>query len=64
MTNEHPHHNIDRALRAALGRLTGGISPHATSAAMADWALHLMRAPGRQLELAERAAGNTAKVWS
>jgi polyhydroxyalkanoate synthase len=62
--NPHPHRNIDRTLRASLARMTGGISPYATNSAIADWALHLLRAPGRQLELAERATANTAKLWS
>jgi poly[(R)-3-hydroxyalkanoate] polymerase subunit PhaC len=58
----HPHRDMDRAARAALARITGGVSPHSIIEAWSDWALHLSRSPGRQLELAERAQANIAKL--
>jgi polyhydroxyalkanoate synthase len=44
--------NSDRALHAAEGAWTGGLSPIATGLAFADWMAHLMNAPFRQVELA------------
>lgn len=58
----HPHLNLDRAMQAALGRVTGGISPHSVFQAWTDWTLHLARSPGRQLELAERAQSNALNL--
>ena len=58
----HPHQNLDRAARAGVARLTGGVSPHAFIAAWNDWALHLGRSPGRMLELAERAQANALNL--
>ena len=53
---------IDRAFRAALGKLTGGLSPTAFGTAWADWAVQLASSPARVLELQkdafERAADN------
>ena len=64
MAREHPHQNLDRTMRAAAARLTGGVSPHAFIEAWGDWALHMSRAPGRQLELVERAQRNAARLIS
>jgi polyhydroxyalkanoate synthase len=61
---EHPHQNFDRAARAAVARLSGGVSTHAFIEAWSDWAHHLAHAPGRQLELAEHAQRNLMKVMA
>ncbi|MEO0938789.1 MAG: alpha/beta fold hydrolase [Pseudomonadota bacterium] len=58
----HPYEKLDRASRAALARSTAGVSPYSIMATWMDWAVHLGRSPGRQLELAERAMTNAAKV--
>ncbi|WP_104018821.1 PHA/PHB synthase family protein [Roseovarius nitratireducens] len=58
----HLHAALDRATMASLARFTAGLSPHAMIDAWSDWAMHLARAPGRQLELAERAQENGMKL--
>ena len=52
------YESFDRLTRAAMGRLTHGVSPHATTAAWLDWTSHLSCSPARQMELAEVALGN------
>ena len=47
---------LDKGLKAAQSKFTGGLSPIALASAYADWALHLSAAPGKQMELAEKAA--------
>ncbi len=56
------YRELDRALHAALAKVTGGVSPHAIAEAWSDWALHLARAPGRQMQLAEHAGRNAADL--
>lgn len=51
---------LDKGLKAAQARFTGGLSPIALAAAYSDWALHLSSAPGKQMQLAEKAA---KKAW-
>ena len=46
---------IDRALRAAIGRMTGGLSVASLSAAYANWIIHLLASPGKQQQLLEKA---------
>ena len=59
------HHDmLDRASGAALARLSGGTSLHAFTEAFNDWAQHMARAPGRQLELAEHARDNAVRLMS
>jgi polyhydroxyalkanoate synthase len=58
----NPHQNFDRAARAAVARLSGGVSTHAFVEAWSDWVQHLARAPGRQMELAEHAQRSLLKL--
>lgn len=58
----HPYGVLDRSVMAGFARMTGGIAPHAMIDAWGDWAMHLAWAPGRQLELIERARDNWLKL--
>ena len=60
----HPHDALDRALRAHFARLTMGTSPQAAAGAWLDWAMHLSRSPGRQVELAEHGIESAWKVFA
>ena len=54
---------LDHVARAMMARATQGVSPHAQAASWFDWASHLSRAPGRQLELAWLASIYAARLW-
>jgi polyhydroxyalkanoate synthase subunit PhaC len=45
----------DRALHATTARFTAGISPAALAEAYLDWATHLAYAPGKRLQLVDKA---------
>jgi polyhydroxyalkanoate synthase len=46
---------LDRSLNYARSRLTLGLSPAALAEAYFDWLIHLVAAPGKQLQLSEKA---------
>lgn len=46
---------LDRSTHAAMARFTMGLSPAALAQAYLDWLLHLSSAPGKQLQLVEKA---------
>ncbi len=62
LPQDHPHNTLDRAAHGTLAKLSGGVSPHAFIEAWSDWAQHLVRSPGRQIELAEHMQHNLLKV--
>ena len=45
----------DRALHAATARFTAGLSPAALAEAYLDWATHLAYAPGKRMQLVDKA---------
>jgi polyhydroxyalkanoate synthase len=51
---------IDHAFKAALGKMTGGLSPTAYGTAWADWALKLAASPARLVELQQDALARAA----
>ena len=50
---------FDRKLHAVFGRLNGGLAPSALMGTYLDWFMHLMVAPGKQVEL----AGQAIEAW-
>lgn len=61
-TPQHASHDMDRAIRSVVARITGGMSPHSVHDAWRDWAMQLGSAPDRQLDLAARAHSNILKT--
>ncbi|OCW58297.1 PHA/PHB synthase family protein [Hoeflea olei] len=57
-----PYAGIDRKLRGAFARATGGVSPFGIAETWAAWTNHLARAPGRQLELAAHARDSALQL--
>jgi len=53
---------MDRSARAAIGRTTFGISPAGLAAVWADWGLHLLGSPGKQLRLGEKAVRKSVRL--
>ena len=55
---------IDHAFRAAVGRMSGGLSTAAFTTAWTDWATQLAASPARQMQLATDAMRRTADTMS
>ncbi|WP_241525692.1 PHA/PHB synthase family protein [Pseudophaeobacter leonis] len=53
---------LDKGLKAALAKFTAGLSPIALTSAYSDWAMHLASAPGKRLELLEKAGKKTWRL--
>ncbi len=53
---------IDRSLHATVARVTMGLSPAAMVHAYLDWATHLAAAPGKRLQLLNKAARKAVRL--
>jgi len=53
---------LDKSAHATLARFTAGLSPAAIGGAYADWLVHLMASPGKQLQLMHKAAKKAARL--
>ena len=53
---------VDRSLHASLAYFTAGLSPAALGSAYLDWATHLAASPGKQAQLAVKAARKTVRL--
>jgi polyhydroxyalkanoate synthase len=53
---------IDRSLHAAAARFTFGLSPAALAEAWFDWATHLAAAPGKRIQLLEKAMKKAVRL--
>jgi polyhydroxyalkanoate synthase subunit PhaC len=52
---------IDRVYDSLIAKRTGGLSPEALALAFLDWSMHLASAPGKQIELVEKALRKSAR---
>jgi polyhydroxyalkanoate synthase subunit PhaC len=53
---------IDRSLHAAAARFTAALSPQALAQPFMDWATHLAAAPGKRMQLVEKAARKSVRL--
>jgi len=61
VTDVEPPTVLDRSIHAAMGKLTGSLSPASLAMAYFDWALHLAVSPGKWQRLSEKAVRKTAR---
>ncbi|RIA46361.1 polyhydroxyalkanoate synthase [Hephaestia caeni] len=73
MTNSCPSHSnpepldgitqtLDRAAAALVSQLTSGLSPITMTQAFLDWSTHLAISPGKQVQLAAKAARKIGRI--
>ncbi|MCI2395710.1 alpha/beta fold hydrolase [Aliiroseovarius sediminis] len=55
---------LDHTMQSSMSRLTHGLSPAALMGAWFDWATHISVAPGKQLQLVEKAADKVRRQTS
>ena len=55
---------MDRMREAMTARMTGGLSPAALALALYDWSIHLASAPGKRLELVDKALRKSQRLAS
>ncbi len=53
---------LDRVSKAALARMTQGISPYYVTSVFFNWWLHLASSPGKQAQLVEKAAQKSMQL--
>jgi len=53
---------VTRVARATAARILDGVSPDAITSAWTNWASHLLRAPGRNLEIGQTIVSETARL--
>jgi len=56
------YRSFDRMREVLTAQMTGGLSPTALALALFDWSIHLASAPGKRLELADKAARKAARL--
>ena len=56
--------SIDRMREALAAQTTGGLSPASLALAFFDWSIHLASAPGKRLELVDKASRKTIRLLS
>jgi poly[(R)-3-hydroxyalkanoate] polymerase subunit PhaC len=57
-----PLDDLNRIFHATVAKATLGVSPAALALAFTDWWLHLASAPGKQIELAQKAARKATRL--
>ena len=55
---------VDRSTHASVARFTAGLSPAALAEAYLDWATHLTFAPGKRMQLADKATRKAMRFAS
>ncbi len=55
---------LNRSTNATIARFTMGLSPAALAQAYSDWLLHLAAAPGKQLQLVQKAWRKSVRFWT
>jgi polyhydroxyalkanoate synthase len=62
MDSQDTQQILDKALHAAIAKMTSGLSPSALMAAYADWAVHMAASPGKQTQLVEKAIKKASRM--
>jgi polyhydroxyalkanoate synthase len=62
MPERYSTKNLDRAANAHLARLTLGVTPYGLASTFFSWGVHLMGAPGKQVQLAEKAVRKATRL--